>query len=206
MADRCANARWVALCGGATTYSADSIRYAYRLGQALGRAGYSVVDGATSGIPHAAVRGAKDAGATTAGVSPFVGEDDHVASGRPTAFRDWIVFAGSGLDGRSPLITRSAFAAVFLEGSVGTLLEFCSAIVSGPRLLIVDPRSAGPTIAALAELEAIAQVYDRRVVRAGDIQSVLAALHGHVRAPLSVSDASVDRLIEAAPDFSQPSR
>jgi uncharacterized protein (TIGR00725 family) len=99
-----------------------------RLGRAIGRRGYILITGACPGIPHEAVRGAKEEGGIVVGVSPALNLEEHVAKYHsPTRGYDAIIYTGSGLMGREIENIRSCDVVIFAGGRSGTLGEFAIA-------------------------------------------------------------------------------
>ena len=137
---------WVAVLGGATIYDEKQICAAYQIGQALARKGKNILTGATTGIPYAAAIGAREAGALVVGMSPAGGPSEHLKVFRkPLDQHDLIVYSGAGVEGRGPLIVRSAAACIFIGGEFGTLNEFTAAWMVGRKILGVLKGSGGIT-------------------------------------------------------------
>ncbi|MEK7211227.1 MAG: hypothetical protein AAB731_01190 [Patescibacteria group bacterium] len=98
---------------------------AYDVGREVARQGAVLVTGATTGIPHQAARGARDAGGMVIGFSPAATIKEHVKKYRlPTDSIEVIVFTGFGYAGRNLLLTRSSDAVILVCGRIGTLNEF----------------------------------------------------------------------------------
>ena len=111
---------------GTTVTHADEL--AERTGRAIAKSGHVLITGATTGLPDAAARGAKEAGGVSVGFSPAAGRLDHVKSYRlPTKNYDSIVCTGFGYTGRDLFLVRSADAVVTIGGRIGTLQEFAVA-------------------------------------------------------------------------------
>ena len=73
----------------------------HRLGAAISRRGYILITGACPGMPHEAVKGAKEEGGIMVGVSPALNLEEHVGKYHsPTRGYDAIIYTGSGLMGR----------------------------------------------------------------------------------------------------------
>lgn len=84
-----------------------------------------ILTGATTGIPHFAARGAKEAGGISIGLSPAATEKAHVKTYHlPTDYFDLIIYTGFDYSGRNLLLTRSADAVILICGRMGTLNEF----------------------------------------------------------------------------------
>ena len=99
-----------------------------RLGAAIARRGYVLITGACPGMPHEAVKGAKEGGGVVVGVSPALNLEEHVTKYHsPTRGYDAIIYTGSGLMGREIENIRSCDVVVFAGGRSGTLGEFAIA-------------------------------------------------------------------------------
>jgi uncharacterized protein (TIGR00725 family) len=104
------------------------LRKVYRLGQEIARRGYVLITGACPGIPHEAVKGAKNAGGFVVGVSPGLNFKQHIVDYQsPTMGYDAIIYTGSGLMGREIENIRSCDVVIFAGGRSGTLGEFAIA-------------------------------------------------------------------------------
>jgi len=105
--------------------AAEAIQPVRRLGAAIARRGYVLITGACPGMPHEAVKGAKEEGGIVVGVSPALNLEEHVRKYQsPTWGYDAIVYTGSGLMGREIENIRSCDVVVFAGGRSGTLGEF----------------------------------------------------------------------------------
>src|SRR5512136_1212431 len=99
-----------------------------RLGAAIARRGYVLITGACPGMPHEAVKGAKEQGGIVVGVSPALNLEEHaIRYHSPTRFYDAIIYTGSGLMGREVANIRSCDVVIFAGGRSGTLGEFAIA-------------------------------------------------------------------------------
>jgi uncharacterized protein (TIGR00730 family) len=110
--------RIVAVFGGSLP-PADSVEYAeaYRTGQALARAGWTVMNGGYAGTMQASARGARENGGRTIGV--ICGEFDALS---PNPYLDETV-RQDDLFARIREMHTRADAFFVLKGSVGTLAE-----------------------------------------------------------------------------------
>jgi uncharacterized protein (TIGR00725 family) len=107
---------------------ADVRRKVRRLGAAIAKRGYVLITGACPGLPHEAVKGAKEAGGIVVGVSPALNLEEHILKYRsPTRGYDAIIYTGSGLMGREIENIRSCDVVIFAGGRSGTLGEFAIA-------------------------------------------------------------------------------
>jgi uncharacterized protein (TIGR00725 family) len=135
---------WVAVLGGAGRYDTAQLHAAYECGLELARQGCNVITGATTGVPHAAAFGAKDGGALVVGISPATCASEHVIKyGKPIVPADLVIYSGLAIDGRGPLILRSAQAAIFIGGEMGTLAEFAAGWLCGCPCLGLLESSGG---------------------------------------------------------------
>lgn len=102
-----------------------TIKKAEMIGRYIAEAGIVLVDGATTGIPYYAARGAKLAGGIVIGLSPAESKAAHVRTYHlPLDYHDLIIYTGFGYSGRNLLLTRSADAVITIYGRIGTLNEF----------------------------------------------------------------------------------
>lgn len=98
------------------------------VGKEIARQGQVLVNGATTGLPAVAAKGAKRAGGVCIGFSPAMNPREHTGKYRlPTEDLDLIVYTGFGYAGRNLFLVRSSDAVVFVCGRIGTLNEFTSA-------------------------------------------------------------------------------
>ncbi len=110
----------------------DKVR---ELGRAIARRGYVLITGACPGIPHEAVRGAKEENGFVVGISPGLNFQEHVRKYiSPTYGYDAIIYTGSGLMGREIENIRSCDVVVFAGGRSGTLGEFAIAYDEGKAI------------------------------------------------------------------------
>lgn len=103
----------------------DAFRMGEELGREIIRHGCVVVDGATTGFPYWAAKGAKTEGGIVIGLSPAVNQRDHIERYKlPVDYHDLIIYTGFNYSGRNLLLVRSADAVVFGCGRLGTINEF----------------------------------------------------------------------------------
>lgn len=102
------------------------------LGEAIAKAGHSLMTGATIGLPNYAAEAYKAAGGTmSVGISPASSKVEHVMKYRlPVEAYDTILYSGLHYIGRDTLLITSSDAVVSLGGRIGTLHEFTIAIES----------------------------------------------------------------------------
>ena len=99
---------------------------AFAVGEAIAKAGHSLMTGATSGLPDVAATGYKKAGGhMSLGLSPASSKVEHVMKYRlPIESYDCILYTGLHYGGRDALLINSADAVVSVGGRLGTLHEF----------------------------------------------------------------------------------
>lgn len=98
---------------------------ALEVGRAIARQGAILVTGATTGIPHFAAVGCKQARGTVIGFSPAATVKEHTKKFRlPLDSVDVIVYTGFGYAGRNLILTRASDAVILVCGRIGTLNEF----------------------------------------------------------------------------------
>ncbi len=98
---------------------------AEELGKEIVRHDAVLVDGATTGFPYWAARGAKAEGGIVVGLSPATNEEEHVKKyDLPTDFHDLIIYTGFNYSGRNLMLTRAADAVIVGCGRMGTVNEF----------------------------------------------------------------------------------
>jgi uncharacterized protein (TIGR00725 family) len=110
-----------------------------RLGAAIAKRGYVLITGACPGMPHDAVKGAKEEGGIVVGVSPALNLEEHVTKYHsPTRGYDAIIYTGSGLMGREIENIRSCDVVIFAGGRSGTLGEFAIAYDEGKVIGVLE--------------------------------------------------------------------
>lgn len=102
------------------------------LGEAIARAGHSLMTGATVGLPNYAAEAYKAAGGTmSVGISPAASKVEHVVKYKlPVEAYDTILYSGLHYIGRDTLLITSSDAVVSIGGRLGTLHEFTIAMES----------------------------------------------------------------------------
>jgi uncharacterized protein (TIGR00725 family) len=116
----------IAVSGSAVNNCAPGAYLKAKLvGQEIAKHKAVLVNGATTDIPHWAAIGAKEFGGITIGLSPANSNAEHVKKYKlPTNYLDLIIYTGFDYSGRNLLMIRSADAAIFICGRIGTLNEF----------------------------------------------------------------------------------
>jgi uncharacterized protein (TIGR00725 family) len=121
------------------TLDNETLKPVRRLGTAIAKRGYVLITGACPGMPHEAVKGAKEKGGTVVGVSPALNLEEHVTKYHsPTRGYDAIIYTGSGLMGREIENIRSCDVVIFAGGRSGTLGEFAIAYDEGKVIGVLE--------------------------------------------------------------------
>jgi len=103
----------------------NAFKLAEEIGREIVRHNAVLVDGATTGFPFWAAKGAKQEGGIVIGISPAATEKEHIQNYQlPTEYHDMIIYTGFNYSGRNLLLVRSSDAVVFGCGRMGTLNEF----------------------------------------------------------------------------------
>jgi uncharacterized protein (TIGR00725 family) len=105
---------------------------AAQAGEALAKAGHSLLTGATVGLPNYAAEAYKAAGGLmSVGISPASSKIEHVMKYHlPIDAYDTILYTGLHYIGRDTLLITSSDAVVSIGGRLGTLHEFTIAMES----------------------------------------------------------------------------
>ncbi|MFH1584907.1 MAG: hypothetical protein ABIB12_02140 [Patescibacteria group bacterium] len=117
----------------------DAFQKAEELGKEIVRHGAVLVQGATTGFPYWAAKGAKQEGGIVIGISPAATEKEHVQKYKlPTDYIDIIIYTGEGYAGRNLLLTRASDAVVVGCGRMGTVNEFTVAFEDKKPLGVLE--------------------------------------------------------------------
>ena len=153
----------------------DTLEKAERVGVAIAKAGAVLITGATTGLPHAAAKGAKEAKGISIGFSPAASRTDHVNRYRlPTKYTDLIVYTGFGYAGRNLILTRSADAIIIICGRIGTLNEFTVAFEDRKPIGVLE--DSGGMADELEELTRIAHKHQCKVLYDKDPEKLVKGL------------------------------
>ncbi len=145
------------------------------IGAAIAKADCVLVTGATSGLPHYAAMGAKEAGGVSIGFSPAATYQDHVYRYHlPTNYMDLVVYTGFGYSGRNLILTRSADAVIVICGRIGTLNEFTIAFEDRKPLGILE--NSGGMADEIKELTEIAHKHQCDVLYESDPEKLVKEL------------------------------
>lgn len=166
----------IGVMGSVAGFASEAGTRAYRLGRAIAEHDCIIVTGACPGLPHDAVRGAKDAGGLTVGVSPGHNFAEHtIKYDSPSEGYDVIIYTGSGLMGREITGVRSCDIVVLVGGRSGTLGEFSIAYDEGKLIGVL--KGTGGISDHIAELvEVIHKDTGAQVIYDEDPQRLIATL------------------------------
>lgn len=133
-------------------------------GAAIATGGFSLLTGATVGLPNYAAEAYKAAGGTmSVGISPAASRIEHVMKYRlPVAAYDTILYTGLHYIGRDTLLVVSSDAVVSVGGRIGTLHEFTIALESNIPIGILE--GAGGVSEEMRKIIDLAQVSDSKFV------------------------------------------
>ena len=122
----------IGVMGSVAGFNEQAAELSYMLGRAIADHDCIIVTGACPGLPYDAVRGVKDAGGMTVGVSPGHNFAEHtIKYDSPWEGFDVIIYTGSGLMGREITGVRSCDIVIIAGGRSGTLGEFAIAYDEG---------------------------------------------------------------------------
>jgi uncharacterized protein (TIGR00725 family) len=166
--------QWIAVLGSATKYTEEQVIASYKVGSAIAKRGKNVITGATTGLPYAASIAAHKGGASVTGISPAKDHEQHVQEYcKPTDSIDFIVYSGLSIEGRGPLIIRSAAACIIVGGEFGTLNEFTAAWLIGGKIIGILTEHGGVADTISALLSKNISNYGNQVVFNSDPQELV---------------------------------
>ncbi len=160
---------------------------AFEIGEQLGmeivRQGAVMVDGATTGFPFWAAKGAKKEGGIVVGVSPAVSKREHIATyGLPVDYHDIIMYTGFGYSGRNLLLVRMADAVIVGCGRMGTFNEFTVAFEDRKPIGILEGDwETDEVLRTLIEKSHRANEMKDKIVFARDPKELVAKLIGVIQ-------------------------
>lgn len=131
----------ICVSGAAETshFGDDAFTMGTELGKEIARRNCVLVEGATTGFPSWAAKGAKEEGGIVVGISPAGSERDHISIYKlPIDYHDIIIYTGFGYSGRNLLLTRSSDAVIVGPGRVGTINEFTIAFEDGKPIGVLE--------------------------------------------------------------------
>lgn len=117
----------------------EAMKMAEELGGEIARHQAVLVDGATTGFPLWAAKGAKGAGGIVVGVSPAATKREHLEEYKlPVDYHDIVFYSGAGYSGRNLLLTKLADGVIVGCGRMGTINEFTIAFEDKKPLGILE--------------------------------------------------------------------
>lgn len=170
----------IGVFGSSSNDISEQIRInARRIGAEIARTGNTLVTGATAGVSHEAVNGARDAGGKAIGFSPAISLEEHVRNFNCPAegFSDMIFIPKDFAHAKHPSMAaklRSIMAishcdiVIIVGGRTGTMTEFAIAYDGGKNIGILEG-SGGITERAIDTLlEDIDKKRGAKIVRTRD--------------------------------------
>lgn len=138
---------------------------AMKAGEAIAKAGHSLMTGATVGLPNYAAEAYKRAGgAMSVGISPAASKIEHVLKYRlPVEAYDTILYTGLHYVGRDSLLINSSDAVISIGGRLGTLHEFTIAMETDTPIGFLQG-SGGVSSQIMDILRAAGREHDDNVV------------------------------------------
>lgn len=137
------------------------------IGREIAKSGNTLITGGCGGLPYQAIRGAKEGGGLTVGVSPAQTREEHVEEyGYPVGGHDTIIYTGFGYKGRNVILVRSCDGVIATAGQMGTLNELTIAFSEEKPIGLLEGVSG-----AAEEFEELAERIgrpERTVFRSGD--------------------------------------
>lgn len=114
-------------------------KLAYELGKEIARHNLILVNGACTGIPYEATKGAKEHDGFVVGISPAEDLYEHIYDYKfPTKYYDLIVYTGFGFKGRNVVNVSNCDGIIIVAGRVGTLNEFTIAYDQGQIIGVME--------------------------------------------------------------------
>ena len=118
----------IGVMGSASDINEKEKKIAFLIGKEIAKNGCILINGATTGLPDGAAKGAKSENGFVVGISPATNLEEHKKKyGFPTDNIDVIIFTGFGKTGRNILNIRSSDGVIILKGNIGTLNEYTAA-------------------------------------------------------------------------------
>jgi len=115
----------IGVIGSAGQVEARVAAKAREIGKEIANRDCILLTGSSTGLSYEAVKGAKEVGGFTVGVSPASNLQEHIRRYRlPVESFNLLVFTGFGFKGRNVVFVRSCDALVAVAGRMGTLNEF----------------------------------------------------------------------------------
>jgi len=151
---------------------------AEELGKEIILQGAVLVNGATTGFPYWAAKGAKSVNGIVVGISPAESEKEHLETYHlPIDYQDLIVYTGFGYSGRNLLLTRAADAVIVGCGRMGTINEFTIAFEDRKPIGVLEGEwETDEFIKTLLEKSHRAKEMEGKIVFSSDPKELVAKL------------------------------
>ena len=125
----------IGVIGSGTNLQEEVRVKAYEIGKEIARADCILITGSGQGLPYEAVKGAKEIGGITIGISPASNIQEHIERYKfPIESFDVLIFTGFGLKGRNVPFIRTCDSIIVISGRIGTLNEFTIAYDEGKTI------------------------------------------------------------------------
>ncbi len=109
---------------GSSARDSEGREKARKIGKNIASSDCGLLTGGCTGLPYAAVQGAKEESGFTLGVSPAGSREEHVEKyGYPVEDHDLLIYTGMGYKGRNVILVRSCDAVIATSGRLGTFNE-----------------------------------------------------------------------------------
>jgi uncharacterized protein (TIGR00725 family) len=168
----------ICVSGAAKGQSVEEGReLAQAAGEAIAKAGHSLLTGATIGLPNYAAEGYKAAGGKMSlGISPASSKPEHVLKYRlPVKAYDAILYSGLHYVGRDTLLINSSDAVVSIGGRLGTLHEFTIAMETDTPIGFLQG-AGGVSTEIMDILHAAGEARSKNVVFSDNPEELIAKL------------------------------
>jgi len=168
----------ICVSGASKGKSVDEGKHlAAAIGEALAKAGHSLMSGATIGLPNYAAEAYKAAGGhMSLGISPATSKVEHVLKYRlPVEAYDTILYSGLHYVGRDTLLINSSDAVVSIGGRLGTLHEFTIAMETDTPIGFMQG-AGGVSTEIMDILHAAGEAHSRNVIFSDNAEELVAKL------------------------------
>lgn len=171
----------VSVIGNALTSTKDTPHWelAIEMGRCIARSGYTLLSGATTGLPYAAVLGGKEVGCLSIGFSPAQDRREQISNWHlPTDGFDLIIYEASGYFSRSVPMINSSDMVIMIGGRAGTLEEMSIALALNKPLGIL--LGTGGYTKVAKDIIDYSEYDTSRVIYDHDPQNLLSSLESFI--------------------------
>jgi len=161
----------------------EAFAIAEELGREIIKQGAVLVDGATTGFPFWAAKGAKKEGGIVIGVSPAESKREHIVDYElPVDYHDIVMYTGQGYSGRNLLLTRMTDAVIVGCGRMGTLNEFTIAFEDKKPIGVLEGSwETDEVLKTIVEKSQRAEEMKNKLVFSNDPKDLIAKVIGLIR-------------------------